>query len=567
MTTRARLYCAGGVLAMQFVTGAHAFAAGALASAPNPLAAQEIPLQAGALRAPVAQAAPERFFIQAFDVSGVTRLTTDEVERLVYPHSGPGRTKDDVEAARKALQDAYAAKGYGAVIVDVPTQDLDSFAAGIVRIAVAEAPVGELRVVGSRHHSLWVAREAVPALVEGEPINLKALQTQVSAANKFPDRTLDPQFKPGKVQGEIDIDLKVTDHLPLHASVELDNDASPSTTPLRLSASARYTNLFQTGQSASFTYVVAPENPKDTTVFAGSYTVPILNTPFTLSISGYDSNSDVSALGGSEVLGRGFQVGFRVLYRLPSPTISQSLSFGADFKDFKQNVLVSKVQASTAPITYIPLEFQYALAGATEHTSFDFSLATTLGLRALRHVVCVPQSVGPCQLSDAFQNRQLDSYENFVRGNMTADFSYAFTNDMIAAFKLTGQLADSHLVTNEQYAAGGVQTVRGYYSSEAVGDLGISPSVELRSPSLAALFGHWLTEARLYTFFDSAFIHVYDTQPGQHADFELMGVGGGLRIRLFSRFSGDVLGAVPLTQGPSTTRFHPRVNFQVKGDF
>lgn len=549
--TYARL-CACGLLAAQTVVDDRVLAA-----------VQPTTAQAGAARQ---QSAPDRFTVQAFDVSGVTKLTTDEVERLVYPHVGPGRTQGDVEAARKALQDAYAAKGYGAVIVDIPVQDHDSFAAGIVQIAVSESPVGQLRVVGSRFHSLWVARDQVPALVEGQPIDLKALQTQVSAANHFPDRTIDPQFKPGRVPGEIDVDLKITDHHPLHASVALDNDASPSTSPLRLTANARYTNLFQTGQSISFTYVVAPENRNDTEVFAGSYTAPILNTPWTLSLSGYHSNSNVAALGGSSVLGRGFQVGFRVLYRLPSTGLSQSLSVGADFKDFKQNILVKGTPVSTAPIKYIPLEIQYALAGATEHTSYDLSLGTTLGLRAIRQVVCIPQGT-TCIPADAFQNREQSSTENFVRGNLAFDFSYAFKSDIIAAFRLNGQLADSHLITNEQFAAGGMQSVRGYYSSEAVGDNGIAPSLELRSPSLASLLGPWLTEARLFGFADTAFIHVDDVLPGQHADFDLIGLGGGLRVRILDRFTGEVLGAVPLTTGPATTRYHPRVDFQVKGDF
>ena len=39
-----------------------------------------------------AERAPDRFMVAAYDVSGVTRLTVDEVERLVYPHEGPDRT-------------------------------------------------------------------------------------------------------------------------------------------------------------------------------------------------------------------------------------------------------------------------------------------------------------------------------------------------------------------------------------------------------------------------------------------------------------------------------------------
>jgi hemolysin activation/secretion protein len=560
-------FLANGGSACAATVGAIDLAPGALADAVGPAgAAPSSGTAAPTAAAPVAAPAPETFFIQAFDVTGVTKLTRDEVERLVYPRSGPGRTKDDVEAARKALQDAYAAKGYGAVIVDIPVQDHDTFAQGVVQLAVSEVPVGQLRVTGSRFHSLSVAREQVPSLAEGEPINLKALQAEVSAANHFPDRTLNPQFKPGKVPGELDVDLAMTDQHPGHANFDINNDAAPNTRPLRVSAGVRYTNLFQTGQSISATYVVAPEKIKDTEVFAGSYTVPILNSPWTISLSGYDSNSDIASLGGSAVLGKGFQVGGRLLYRLTSAGTSQNISFGFDFKDFKQRITVNGVQASSAPIKYVPFEVQYALSGATEHTSYDLSLGTTIGLRLFHQVVCIPTST-TCVPADAFQNREQFSYENFVRGNLTADFSYAFKNDMIAALKLAAQIADSHLISNEQFAAGGQQTVRGYYSSEAVGDTGIEPSLELRSPSFATLFGSWLSEARLYTFADGAFLHVDDAQSGQRVGYRLMSIGGGLRTRLFSHFTGEVMGGVPITAGPSTKPFHPRVNFQVKGDF
>jgi len=546
----ARIGYACGILVLTTCCGARALAADSSTRAP------------GASPAP----APETFFIQAFDVSGVTALSADEIERLVYPHEGPDRTQADVEAARKAIQDAYAAKGYGAALVDVPVQQNDTFAAGVVQIAVNEVPVGQVRVVGSRFHSLWVARQAVPALVEGQPVNLKALQTQVSAANRFPDRAIDPQFKPGRVPGEIDVDLKVTDEHPLHANAQLDDDASPNTRPLRLTATARYTNLFQTGQAASFTYVVAPQDFHDTQVFAGSYTIPVIGTPWSFSLSGYHSNSNVASLGGSAVLGNGFQAGARLLYHLPAADTSQSISFGADFKDFKQKISVSGTLASSAPVRYIPIEVQYALAGANEHSSYDASIGSTLGLRVMHDVVCVDVS-GSCVIADAFQNREQFSYENFVRVNFSSDFNYAFGNDVVVAARLSGQLADSHLVTNEQFAAGGLQTVRGYYSSEAVGDNGLEPSLELRWPSLASKFGSWMSELRLYSFVDGAFLHVDSALPGQNANFRLVGVGSGLRLRLFGKFSGDFLAALPLTNGPVTVRRHARLNFQIKGDF
>lgn len=536
---------------------------------PQPQAAQTQtpPAEQAASQPPQgAENAPETFFVEAYDVSGVTRLSAAEVEALVYPFSGPGRTKDDVEAARKALQDAYAARGYEAAVVEIPVQPIETFSQGIVQIAVNEVAVGRVRVTDSHYHSLAIARGQVPSLREGQPVDFKALQSDIASANRFPDRTISPEFKPGQVPGTLDVDLKVDDQRPLHASLELSNDASPQTRPLRLTATARYTNLFQVGHSASITYVVAPERRKDTEVFAGSYTIPFLSSAWTLALSGYYSNSDIAALGGSNVLGKGYQVGLRAVYRLPTDRTVQTISFGPDFKDFKQNILVGGKTASDAPIRYVPFELQYALAGATEHSNYTFSLGGTAGVRVIKKLACFDDG-GNCVLVDQFRNREQDSNENFVRGNLSASYEYAWANDIIGSLRLSGQLADSHLITNEQFALGGLSSVRGYYSAEGVGDNGVSGSIEFKSPSFAGLVGGWMNEARLYGFIDGGLVHVVHALPGQNADFRLVGAGGGLKLRLLEAFTGNVLVSVPLTDGPVANRFDPRVSFVVRGEF
>ncbi|WP_226015747.1 ShlB/FhaC/HecB family hemolysin secretion/activation protein [Novosphingobium sp. FKTRR1] len=516
--------------------------------------------------------APEKFFIQAFDVSGVTRLSVGEVERIVYDHAGPDRTKDDVEAARKALQDAYAAKGLEAVIVDVPVQDAESFGQGIVKIAVAEVPVGFIKVTDSRYHSLWVARQHVPSLQEGKAIDFKALQADVSRANRFPDRSINPEFKPGRVPGTVDVDLRVTDSRPLHITAELDNDNSPSTTPLRASASVRYTNLWQAGHTAALTYIVAPLHRSQTEVISGSYSIPLFGSPWSFSVSGYHSNSNVASAGGSAVLGRGYQVGVRATYQLPAAHTYQSISFGPDFKNFKQKITVGSTLASSAPIRYIPFEMSYTLAGATESTNYSITAGATVGLRTIKGITCVDIS-GVCVPADAFRNREQFSNENFIHANLSLDLGHNFGSDIEGSLRVNAQLADSHLITNEQFAAGGVHSVRGYYSAEAVGDDGISPSLELRAPSLGNLFANggpalsWVSDLRFFGFADAAFLHIRNALAGQTANYKLIGVGGGVRVKLFDHISGEVIGAVPLTNGSVTKRGDPRVSFQVKGEF
>ncbi|NWM55094.1 ShlB/FhaC/HecB family hemolysin secretion/activation protein, partial [Escherichia coli] len=78
------------------------------------------------------------------------------------------------------LERAYAAKGFEAVEVEIPIQPNETFSQGIVQIAVREAPLGRVQVVDAKHHSAEVARAQVPSLVEGQPINVAALQRDVA---------------------------------------------------------------------------------------------------------------------------------------------------------------------------------------------------------------------------------------------------------------------------------------------------------------------------------------------------------------------------------------------------
>src|SRR5262249_54767183 len=144
------------------------------------------------------------FEIQAYDVDGNTLLDQEAVESAVYPYLGPDRSRDDVAAARDALQKAYQVKGYQSVVVEVPAQDART---GIIRLHVVEAPIGRLRVVDSHYSSLSRIKEEVPSLQEGKVPDFNQAQKEVAELNRLPERRVTPLIKPGKVPGTVDVDL------------------------------------------------------------------------------------------------------------------------------------------------------------------------------------------------------------------------------------------------------------------------------------------------------------------------------------------------------------------------
>lgn len=515
-----------------------------------------------------ARAAPDRFMIAAFDVTGAKALNQAVVEDAVYAFVGPDRTTADVEGARKALQDAYIKQGFESVQVDVPPQPEAVFAQGIIQIVVTEAPVGEVRVAGSKHHSVTIVRNQLPSLAEGKPLNLKTLQDELTSANRFADRTITPSFAAGKVPGTMDIDLNVEDSLPLHGSLEINNDHSPSTRPLRLNASLRYSNLWQLGHTVTATYIVAPQDRKQSEVFSGSYTAPLLSSPWTLVLYGYKSNSNIAALGGVAVLGNGYQVGARAIYRLPGEKLYQNVTLGFDYKNFKQNVSVGSQLASASPIEYLPLYASYGLSAGSEKSNLDVTLSVTAGLRAFKKIRCFDVAASQtCIPTDQFKNKDFDSNENFVHANIEAEYRRVLPHDFLAAAKFYGQVADSHLVTNEQFAIGGLATVRGYLQSEGVGDEGYALSVELSSPSFASKLPKQVDELRLFGFVENGQIRIKNPPPDASRHEALLSVGGGARIKLFNHISGEVSVGLPLWNGTNTRKNDVITTFSAKGQF
>ena len=504
--------------------------------------------------------APERFEVQAYDVSGVTKLNARAVEDAVYPYAGPDRTATDVEAARKALEDAYKSRGYESVLVEIPPQPNESFVSGVVMLKVTEAPIGRLRVTGSKYHALTIVQRQVPALREGEVPNFQLAAAQLAEANRFADREITPSVKAGKVPGTIDIDLKVRDKLPLHASLEVNNDHSSATSPLRIAGTVRYTNLWQLGHTLTASYLVSPEDRRESEVISASYLAPILGSRWSLLLYGYKSNSNVAALGGTNVLGNGYAVGTRAIWRIPGSR-EQSLSFGFDYKDFKEDITIPAADPSLppgliqTPIAYVPFVASYATQYSSEKLAANLTVSVTAGIRGLASGERV------------IQTKRFDAIGNFVHLNVEGDVTRALGSDISAYAKVSGQLSDSALVTNEQFGIGGHSSVRGYFQSEAVGDDSVTGTFELRSPSLAPRLFDFVEELRFFAFADSGFVRVRSPLPDQKNEFTLVSIGAGARFNLLRYLKGNVAYGFALTDGSATSSGDGQLTFSVKAEF
>jgi hemolysin activation/secretion protein len=493
-----------------------------------------------------------RFNILEYVVDGNTALPVPVIEEAVYPFLGEQKTAGDVDRAREALEHAYQSRGYQTVQVYIPQQGVES---GTIHLQVVENPVGRLRVVNSAYHSLQMIKATAPSIAEGKVPNMKELRDDIIALNQQPDMRVTPRLKAGRAPGTVDVDLEVQDSLPLHGSVEVNNQNNQDTTPLRTVGTVSYDNLWQLGHSVALSYQVAPERPSDAQVFSGTYLFKIPRTPLAFLIYGVKSDSNVAALAGTLVVGKGNIVGARAIVTLPgTDTFYHSITAGIDRKDLLQNVITAGVE-SRAPVLYYPISIAYAATEQEKNEITQFNASLNFA---------VP-GVGSGSLE--FDPQRFDALRQYIYLKMTASRVQPLPWGMSLFGKFEGQITNDPLLSSEQFSVGGANSVRGYLEAEELGDYGALGTIELRSPSFGQDISSKIEDWHLLAFFDGAAAYIRDPLEEQQSAFHLAGAGVGMRLTALNAINAALDVAIPLTDAAETKKGDVRLHFLVSSAF
>jgi hemolysin activation/secretion protein len=499
---------------------------------------------------------PATFDLLELRVKGNTLIEKKQLERTIYPFLGPNKSIDNVDLARAALEELYRTQGYQTVSVDIPEQDVKN---GIVYLQVVEGKVSRLRVVDSRYFSLGKIKAGVPELAQGKVPNFPKMQQQLTElGSQSQDRHIQPVLRAGEMPGTLEVDLKVKDELPLHGKLEVNGRNTVGTSRLRLLASLHYDNLWQAMHSASLMYQVSPENSQEVDVWAGTYALPLFNTDNRFVLYGVSSSSNaiVASAGAVSVIGAGNIVGARLV--MPFTALDNyfhSATLGIDYKDFKENLNLQESDSIATPIAYLPFLAQYSgsLNGEESTTSFDLGLHFSV------------RGLGNDQ--QQFEEKRYLAQANYIY--LTGDLR--FRHDLPLGMELnthfTGQVADSPLISNEQYSLGGMLSVRGYYETMALTDDGVFGSVELYSPHLGAADWEFLNNLKLLAFFDAGQGWIQDPLPGNVSNYTLIGSGFGLQFRLWKLLSAALDVGFPILSLAPVKSGDPRVDFSIVTEF
>jgi hemolysin activation/secretion protein len=498
------------------------------------------------------------FEIRVFELAGNSIFPAGKLQETVKPFTGSGKTAADVEKARDAIEKLYHDAGYPAVLVNIPEQTIKD---GIVKLQVIESRIGRVKVSGNRYFTTEKIMRDLPSFRSGEVLYVPKVQEEIGRLNRNQDLKVEPVMAPGKEPGTVDVELKVADRLPLHGYLELNNRASPDTKPLRLNAMLRYDNLWQRDHSISLQYQTSPQDMSEVQAVSASYVLPApWEKSHLLALYGIWSDSDTAFGQGFEVVGKGEIFGLRYVIPLPPYKLyAHNITVGLDYKNLKETLgFTTEIRETThTPVTYMPLSFSYSASLQDEWGGTNqFSGGLNLSFRGL---------VSDQREFEVKRFKGMANYFYFTTGIQRAQ---KLPGGMGLFAKVDGQVASGPLISSEQYAAGGMESVRGYKESEALGDNALHGTVELSLPDPLRRFGFgkWF-QMTPYFFYDIAMLFIREPLPSQDRRVNLQGAGAGFRGSITKYLEYEFDWAVALSKADPTPKHDSRYYFRLKALF
>jgi hemolysin activation/secretion protein len=470
-----------------------------------------------------ATAAPH-FDVLEFVVEGNTVLPADQVETILQPFMGPGKTIRDLEAAREALEKACQDAGFLSVLVSLPNQQIGG--SGEVRLEVTQARVERLNVNGAQFHRPSLIKDQLPSLKPGAIPYFPQVQQELAQAQTG-NLQLTPLLSGGTQPDQLNMEVRVQDTAPLVASVALDNRQSFNTSRGRLSVVVSHLNLFQKRHRLGVSWQYAPWRPADANTLSLIYGLPLSPVDdLSFSLTKSDSDTPIRTGSGGNTVTKGEFMGVRWERELPARQwpVEHRVSVGLDYKNNQDSTqLVDEVSSSKPPLRYTTASLGYNLRWLPSQEE-SLSVATTAVMSnaalAGRQVDCDGNTL------QQFECKRFGARPDFLAWKLMLDWNGPLWGAWRVSAHADAQWASGPLVSSEQYSLGGVDTVRGYYDYEQSGDRGWNTRLEVISPA-KGLWGDWRWQA--LGFWDRGYVALQQALEGQVAQAHLGSLGLGVR--------------------------------------
>lgn len=494
------------------------FLAGAVAIAPMclyafaPLAQAQAQPSAAPASVP-APAAEPRFDINKFTVHGATLITTEGLRLILAPYIGKGKDFGDVQKALEALEKTYARKGYSAVQVILPEQQIDS---GEVRFDVIEAKIGKVVVEGNKYFDDANIRASLPHVQPGQAPNIFEIADDLHLANENPARQTTVLLRSGTEEGQIDAVARVSDVRPNKLSITLDNSGTQQTGNYRVGFGYQNANMWGRGDVLNAQYVTAPnyDNKPDrlrlypskhVMIVGAQYEMPLYRLGDSVDFSAGYSNVDSGIVANLfNISGSGSIFGVRYNHNLKRiGDLEHKLSFGADWRAYRSTVRQIGVAGFglVPDITVHPITLAYSGVYKKSESESNFYVSVSRNLPGGNDAGTGEFQGDPSAVPARPPARE-GARPDYLVARWGFNYMRALPRDTQLHWGMSGQVTRDRLVPGEQFGVGGVDSVRGFLEREIIDDNGYRGTLELYGPELGGKIPIKEARMRALMFYD-----------------------------------------------------------------
>ncbi len=402
--------------------------------------------------------------IESIILQGNTVLSEKEIKRLLDPYCHRELNGKDVIQLCQEIDQFYVKKGYFLAWTYPPVQKIEN---GQLILQVLEGHLADIEIEGNISYSTNYIRKYVSHL-KGKALNYNDLLKALILLNENFSLTVKGVLRKSPVLGGVCLVLVIQDKFPYQFSVGYNNWGSQSTTYDQISSEADVGNVLASG---------------DKLVLLTSFGIPpvfyFVNPIYSIPVNGYGSRlsfsylysfSNIQQLQSLELKARS-EVGTIAL----SQPVARTRKFSATtFAIFDIKQMSNYEQGETVSFDKLRV---FSFGAALDYV--DAVLGRSFFNAYLR--AGIPDFLGGYKAVDPSSSREgsgaryyiLDA--NFQRIQpLPKDCSLLLTTSAQGTFNL--------LPIPEEFAIGGIGSVRGYPAAVAIGDLGYFGNLEFYTP-------------------------------------------------------------------------------------
>ncbi len=480
----------------------------------------------------------DRINVLRYEAIGSTVFSTQELAKITQPFTGEV-TFDRLQAAKNAIEKLYLDRQYLTTGAYIPTGQILAIDGAVVRIQIVEGKLEDIKVTGTKRLNPEYIRSRL-ALATSQPLNNDRLIEGLRLLQQDPlIGSVSAELSSGIRVGTNLLEIKVTENKTFTSEIATNNNRPQSVGSWQRRAQISEANVTGWGDRV----ILAYSNTDGSNGIDASYTVPLSPSQTTLSVNFGGTNSRII-----EEPYRSLDITTNSRYvevSVRQPLIRRA---GQDAtQEFALSLTGSALESfsalGTTPYPLSPGADDRGRIGVSAlRFGQEYIYRDNRSVLALRSQL----NVGVGALNSTINPNAPDSRFVSWQGQGRWLKQVAPNTDLIVQGRV--QFADRSLVTLEQLAVGGQNTVRGYRQDALLANNGAFASIELQLP----ISGSSSSVLQLAPFIDAgtAWNNSSSKNPGGNT---LLSTGLGLQWQS-DNLSARIDWGIPLVNPPTQIR-------------